>query len=91
MEFSREIHLDATPTLIINLNVLEQIIGSKPPHFDAPFSFPLGISSSNFESVHPPCFIPTGQLPFYYHLINPLDGIVLHYHCLGQVLRAQEG
>ncbi len=27
------------------------------------------------------------QFPSYCHFANPLDGIVLHYHCLGQVLQ----
>jgi hypothetical protein len=38
---NKEVHLDVTQALIFNLNVSKQIIGSKPPHPNAPFSSPL--------------------------------------------------
>jgi hypothetical protein len=64
---SREVHLDATPILIIDLNVSEHITNSKPPHPNAPFFSPLGMPSLDFESMHPLCFTPTWPTP----LVSP--------------------
>jgi hypothetical protein len=75
-EFSKEVHLDAIPTLIINLNALEQIINSKPPHFVGPFSFPLGMLNPNFKSVHPLLFIPIHPTHFILSFHRPLG-----WHC----------
>jgi hypothetical protein len=84
-----EVHLDVTPTLTIGLNVSEHIINSRPPLPNAPFSSPLGMLSLDFENVRPPHFTLLSQLPLYCHLIDPMDGIILHYHCLGQVLQGK--
>ncbi len=67
-ESNMEVHLDAILALTVNLNVLEHIIDSRPPHPSAPFFFPFGMLSLNFESVHPPCFTPIRPTP----LVLPL-------------------
>jgi hypothetical protein len=77
MEFNKEVRLDAILALIIDLNVLEQITNSKPPHSIGPFSFPLGMLSPNFESVHPLLFTPI--LPT--HLILSFRR-PLRWHCI---------
>jgi hypothetical protein len=84
-----EVHLDVTPTSTISLNASKHITNSKPPHPNAPLSSPLGMLSLDFENIHPPCFTLFSQLPLYCHLVDPMDGIILHYHCLGQVLQGK--
>jgi hypothetical protein len=89
LESSKEVCLDATPIPTINLNVLEQITNSKVLQVGGPFSFPLGMLSPNFENMCPPHFTLFSQLPLYCHFADPLDSIVLHYHCPDQVLQGR--
>lgn len=50
-ESNKEVHLDATLALTIDLNASKHIIDSKAPHPNAPFSSPFGMPSLNFESM----------------------------------------
>jgi hypothetical protein len=72
VESSKEVCLDVIPIPIINLNALEQITNSKAPHLVGPFSFPLGMSSPNFKSVHPLLFTPTHPTNFTLPFRKPL-------------------
>jgi hypothetical protein len=74
MESSREVHLDATLTLILDLNALEQIIGSKLPHPNL-FFFSIGIPSLDFESMHPLRFTLVQPTPL---ILPPCKPFVMH-------------
>jgi len=59
------------------MNASKHITNSRPPHPNAPFFFPLGMPSPNFESMHPfhftlaqptPLVLPSHR-PFGWHCI----------------------
>ncbi len=74
---SKEVHKDATPILIVNMNASKHITNSRPPHLDAPFFFPLGMPSPNFESMHPFHFTLARPTPLVLPSHKPLG-----WHCI---------
>lgn len=86
MKSSREVHLDAILAPIIDFNAVEQITNSRPFHLNAPFFFHLECQVQILRTCTHLTSTLLAQLPLYYDLANPLDGIALHYHFLGQVL-----
>jgi hypothetical protein len=69
---NREVHLDATPALLVDLNASEQITNSKPPHPNAPYFSPLEMPSPDFQSVRPLRFTPTWPTPLVLPSHKPL-------------------